>query len=133
MRTTLMAAALGVLLTSASVYAGGVDTAPYQPPRRPVVLPTLYAGFAFLEGFDVQSTISALNDHAREANPVMKTIAGQPGPFLAVKVGVTTVSIVAAERLWKQGHRKSSIAMMAAMNIFMAYVAVHNVNVVRRY
>jgi len=127
----LMAASLGVLLTSASVYAGGVDP-PYQPPRRPIVLPALYAGFAFLEGFDVHSTITALNDHAREANPVMKTIAGQPGPFLAVKAGVTTVSIVAAERLWKQGHRRSAVAMMAAMNVFMAYVAVHNVNV-RRY
>jgi hypothetical protein len=132
MRMMLMAAALGVLVTSASVYAGEVDAGPYHPPR-PVVLPTLYAGFAFLEGFDVHSTITALNDHAREANPLMKTIAGQPGPFLAVKAGVTTMSIVAAERLWKQGHRKSAIAMMAAMNIFMAYVAVHNVNVVRRY
>jgi len=34
--------------------------------------------------------------------------------------------------LWKQGHRRSAVAMMAAMNVFMAYVAVHNVNV-RRY
>ena len=75
MRTILMAAAMGLLLTSASVYAAGPDAAPYQPPRRPVVLPMLYAGFAFLEGFDVHSTITALNDHAREANPVIKTIA----------------------------------------------------------
>jgi hypothetical protein len=51
MRTIFMAAAMGLLLTSPSVYAGP-DAPRYQPPRRPVVLPILYAGFAFLEGFD---------------------------------------------------------------------------------
>jgi hypothetical protein len=127
MRTILMAAA--ILLTSASVYAGGADPEPAQPPRRPIVLPSLYAGFAFLEGFDVHSTITALNNHATEANPVMKSIARQTGPFLALKAGVTTVSIVSAERLWQQGHRTSAIAMMAALNIFMGYVAVHNAHV----
>jgi Domain of unknown function (DUF5658) len=132
MRTILIAAAMGLLLTSASVSAAGSYAAPYQPPRRPVVLPMLYAGFAFLEGFDVHSTITALNDHAREANPVMKAIATQPGPFLAVKVGVTTLSIVSAERLWKQGHRTSAITTIAALNVFMGYVAVHNAQV-RRY
>jgi uncharacterized protein DUF5658 len=130
MRTILMAAAMGLLL-SESVYAGGADAGPYQPPRRPVVLPTLYSGFAFLEGFDVHSTITALNDHASEANPVMKTIARQTGPFLALKAGVTTVSIVSTERLWKQGHRTSAIAMMAALNIFMGCVDVHNAHVHR--
>ena len=130
MRTILMAAAMGLLL-SESVCAGGADAGPYLPPRRPVVLPTLYGGFAFLEGFDVHSTITALNDHASEANPVMKTIARQTGPFLALKAGVTTVSIVSAERLWKQGHRTSAIAMMAALNIFMGCVDVHNAHVHR--
>ena len=132
MRPILVAAAVGLLLTSASLCAAGPDAAPYEPPHRPLVLPMLYAGFAFLEGFDVYSTITALNDHAREANPVMKTIAGQPGPFLAVKVGVTTLSIASAEHLWKQGHRTSAIATMAALNVFMGYVAVHNAQV-RRY
>jgi hypothetical protein len=132
MRPILMAATMGLLLTSASSYAAGPDTAPYQPPHRPVVLPMLYAGFAFLEGFDVHSTITALNGHVREANPVMKTIAGQPAPFLAVKVGVTTLSIVSAERLWKQGHRTSAIATMTALNVFMGYVALHNAQI-RRY
>ena len=132
MRTIVMAATMGLLLTSASVYADGADTGPNQPPRRPIVLPTLYAGFAFLEGFDVHSTITALNGHAHEANPVMKTIARQTGPFLALKAGVTTVSIMSAERLWKEGHRTSAVAMMAALNVFMGYVAVHNAQI-RRY
>jgi hypothetical protein len=132
MRTILMAAVMGLLMTSTSVYGGGPDPGPEQPAHRPVVLPMLYGGFAFLEGFDVHSTIAALNDHASEANPVMKTIARQTGPFLALKAGVTTMSIVSAERLWRQGHRTSAIAMMAGLNIFMGYIAAHNVQV-RQY
>ncbi len=46
--------------------------------------------------------------------------------------GITTVSIVAAERLWKNNNRLGAVLLMAASNGLMAYVAAHNASVLAR-
>ena len=98
--------------------------------RRPAALSSMYAGLAALQGYDVYSTMVALKRGATEANPLMAGVTRNPGAFIALKAGMTTVSIVAAERLWRQHHRAQAVAVMAISNGFMALVAAHNASVV---
>ena len=87
--------------------------------------------FAALNVYDGLSTITALKRGAREANPMMGSVAGNPVALLAVKAGVTTASILFAERLWRQHHRTKAIAMMIAANGVMMAVAANNASVLR--
>ena len=57
---------------------------------RPSMLPALYATSAALQGYDTFSTLNALRNGAREANPFMKGIVNNPAAFVAMKAGVTT-------------------------------------------
>ena len=98
--------------------------------KRPAPLVSMYAGLAALQAYDFYSTSTALKNGAREANPMMSGIVGNPGAFLAVKAGVTGVSIFAAERMWRQHHRAQAIAVMAVTNSFMAFVAAQNHSVI---
>ena len=69
-------------------------------PRRPLMLPTLYAGSALLQGYDAYSTLTALKNGGTEANPLMKGITRSPMAFIGLKAGVTMMSIMAAEKMW---------------------------------
>ena len=93
---------------------------------RPPVLPSLYAASAALQGYDAYSTLAALNAGAREANPLMKGVVKSPTAFVAMKAGVTAMSIMAAERLWKNNHRMGAIGLMVASNVMMGLVAANN-------
>ena len=99
---------------------------------RGPVLPSLYASLAALQAFDAYSTSSALKRGAVEANPMMKSIAGNSAALWAVKGGTTAASIYFAERLWKQNRRMHAIALMAATNGLMATVAARNASVLRQ-
>jgi Domain of unknown function (DUF5658) len=101
-------------------------------PRRPLVLPTLYAGSAFLQGYDAYSTLTALKNGGTEANPLMKGITKSPVAFIGLKAGVTMMSIMAAERMWKDDNRLGAVLTMVASNGFMAVVAAHNAGVLQR-
>ena len=59
-------------------------------------------------------------------------ITRSPVAFIAVKAGLTTASIVAAERLWKDHHRKTAVALMVLSNAVMVGVAAHNSSVVQQ-
>jgi len=48
-----------------------------------------------------------------------------------VKGGVTAASILAADRLWRQGHKGKAIALMVTTNGVMAAVAAHNGSILR--
>jgi hypothetical protein len=61
----------------------------------------------------------------------MQDVTRSPAAFIALKAGVTGLSIYAAERLWRQNRRKTAIIMMVASNGLMAYVAAHNTAVIR--
>jgi hypothetical protein len=101
------------------------------PPARGQVLPTLYVSAVALQVYDGLSTMSGLKQGAVEANPTMSAIAGKSVALWAVKGGVTTLSIYAAERMWRQHRRAEAIAMMVAVNGVAAAVAARNASVSR--
>jgi hypothetical protein len=160
MRWFGVAAVMGLMMTASSVFAADQETtttltptvaatattlaqrpdrastinlaAQFKAPRRPFALPGLYAGSAFLQGYDAYSTLSALKSGATEANPLMRGITKSPVAFVALKAGVTAGSIMGAERLWKDNHRTAAVLMMIASNGMMAAVAAHNSAVLQR-
>ena len=160
MRRILVAAVTGLMLTAAPVFAadenGATTLAPtvaavasslvqrpdlaaninlaqqFKAPHRPLLLPTLYAGTAFLQGYDAYSTLTALKSGATEANPMMKGITKSPIAFVALKASMTAFSIMGAERMWKNDHRVAAVVMMVASNGMMAAVAAHNASVLQR-
>lgn len=103
-----------------------------QNARRPLVLPSLYAGSAFLQGYDAYSTLTVLKRGGTEANPLMKSITKHPAAFIGLKVGMTAMSIMAAERMWKDHNRVGAVLTMVASNSLMAMVAAHNASVMAR-
>ena len=159
MRRTLAGSLVGLLLMSSSAFAADDNTtstvtpamaaaattlarpdltstltvAPrFAVPRRPLALPALYAGSVFLQSYDTYSTLAALRNGGTEANPLMKGITKSPVAFIGLKAGVTLMSIMAAERMWKDDNRLRAVLTMAATNGFMAVVAAHNTAVLRR-
>jgi hypothetical protein len=118
-------------IVRASVVPAPARTAIRQlaPAERPLTLPALYVSLGALQAYDVYSTLTALNHGAAEANPLMQGIVGRPVAFVAIKAGVTTASIVAAERLWRSKKRVSAVLLMVAANGAMAYVAHNNARV----
>lgn len=99
---------------------------------RPLLLPSLYVASAGLQAYDAYSTLNALKLGGVEQNPFMKGITKNPAAFIAVKAAVTTASIVAAEKLWRDNNRWGAIGLMIASNSLMAIVAAHNASVVSR-
>jgi len=97
--------------------------------ERSLILPTLYVSLSALQAYDVYSTLTAIRHGATEANPLMQGVVGNPTAFVAMKAGVTGVSIYAAERLWRQNRKKSAVLLMVASNGLMAWVAAHNASV----
>ena len=91
-----------------------------------------YVAHAALQGFDVYSTLKAVQNGASEQNPLMRSIVGHPTAFVAVKGAVAATTILAAEHMWRQGHRGRAVALMAITNGVMAMVAVNNAAVLRR-
>ena len=159
MRRTLVGSLVGLLLMTSSVFAADDQTTttvtpaiaaaattlvrpdlaanlPVAPriaaPHRPLVLPSLYAGSALLQGYDAYSTLTALKNGATEANPLMKGITKSPVAFIGLKAGVTMMSIMAAERMWKDNNRVGAVLTMVASNGLMAAVAAHNAAVLQR-
>jgi uncharacterized protein DUF5658 len=129
--TPAMAAAAATLVRPD--LATTINVAPrIAAPHRPLVLPTLYAGSAFLQGYDAYSTLTALKRGGTEANPLMKGITKSPVAFIGLKTGVTMMSIMAAERMWKDDNRVGAVLTMVASNSFMAMVAAHNAAVLQR-
>jgi Domain of unknown function (DUF5658) len=131
-----LAPAISVVATSLAQHPDLASTvnlaAQFKAPRRPMALSSLYAGSAFLQGYDAYSTLTALKSGAVEANPLMKGITKSPAAFMAVKAGMTMASIMSAERMWKNNHRAGAVIMMIASNGMMAAVAAHNASVLQR-
>lgn len=98
----------------------------FKKPERPWPLPALYGSSVFLQGYDAYLTLAALKRGASEVNPILKPISGSPVAFIAVKAGLTAASFVGAERLWKDNHRLSAVALMVASNAMMVVVTAHN-------
>ena len=157
MRRTFAAPVLATLLVAAPAFAAAADAdarvpaldltavtaaaapAEQAPPnftstiearlRRPAALPALYVASAALQGYDAYSTLTVLKNGGIEANPFMKGVVKQPVAFVALKAGVTATSILAAEKLWKNGNRVGAIGLMVASNAVMGFVAANNARV----
>ena len=160
MRRLFTIATLGAMLTSAPVFAAddnntqslapavtaaatalaqnptvanAIDFTPrHTEDKRPAVLPALYAGTVALQAYDAYSTLSVLKHGGMEANPVMKNVVKSPTAFVALKAGVATMSIMAAEKMWKSNNRVGAVITMVASNGFMAWVAAHNASVLNQ-
>ena len=107
----------------------GAPLKPVRAPKRPLVLPALYAASAGLQAFDVYSTMSVLKLGGVEQNPLMKGIVRNPAAFVAVKASITAASVTAAEKLWRENHRLGAIGLMVASNAMMGFVVAHNASV----
>lgn len=101
-------------------------------PRRPSILPALYGASGFLQAYDAYSTLTVLKHGGVEANPIMKGATKNPAALLGIKAGVTTLSIMAAERMWKNHNRVGAIVTMVVSNGLMAMVAANNASVLKQ-
>jgi hypothetical protein len=121
----LSAAAAGAPAQAAPTFATSITSG-----RRPGALMPMYVLSFALQGYDAYSTLTALKAGAREANPVMQSVVGNPVAFAAVKVGTAAAAFMATEHLWKTHHRTAAVAVIAASNIGMSLVAVNNARVI---
>jgi hypothetical protein len=96
-----------------------------QRGRRPAALPALYASLAGLNALDVYSTSRALDNGAREVNPLAAPAAGHAGMSLAIKAASAVTSIYFAEKLWKK-NRAGAVVTMIVVNAATAAVVAHN-------
>ena len=94
--------------------------------RRPAALPHLYISFVSLQVLDVHSTLLGLESGGREANPVLRPLAGSTAALVAMKAGHAAAAIYLSERLWKSHHRTAAIFTMAALNSAYVAVVAHN-------
>jgi hypothetical protein len=63
---------------------------------------------------------------------MMRGITKSPAAFIGLKASVTVMSIMAAERMWKNHNRLGAVLTMVASNSLMAIVAAHNASVLAR-
>jgi hypothetical protein len=101
------------------------------PTTRPSLLPALYVSLAALQIFDGYTTQQGLVHGAREGNPLMQGVVGNPAVFWSVKAATTVAPMLLAERMWRT-NRVGAIAVMVATNGVMAAVAAHNARVARQ-
>jgi hypothetical protein len=107
-------------------------TEPASAPRPAALLP-LYGSLIGLQALDFDSTRRALaGGAAREANPLMQGVVGQPAALAAVKAGATGAIIFASERLRKTHHPVAAVMMMIGINSAYAMVVAHNYDVANR-
>jgi hypothetical protein len=134
MTSTVLFPATSTTVANAAEAAGPIPSIQqvqrYNAPRRPSVLPALYATSALLQALDAHSTMKAISVGAHEANPLMKGAASNRGTLIAVKAGVAGASIYLCEKMWKR-NPLGAIAVMAVMNGVNAAVVAHNYKVAK--
>ena len=131
--TTLRPTAITTAASASQrVDLGSAMSVAERAPRRPIVLPGLYAGFITLQALDTSYTLRSLPLLAREVNPLMRGVTKYPAAFVALKAGLTIGGIMNAERLWKDDHRVAAIVLMAASNGLMAVVVSRNASTLRQ-
>jgi hypothetical protein len=102
------------------------DAAPAQPPA--VVFPALYVSFAALQVLDIDSTMRAVRDGGREANPVIGMMVESTAVLVATKAAATIGVVILTERLRKR-HPTAALLVMIGLNSAYGTVAAHNYGV----
>ena len=85
-------------------------------------LNALYASYGVLHGLDTYSTRQALDNGAREANPLMNNGTGQN---MATKL-VLAAATVGAVKLIAKKNKKAAVVAMVVLNGAMAAVVANN-------
>jgi hypothetical protein len=88
----------------------------------------LHVSFAALQGLDVYSTIHAVGQGGREANPVLQGVANKPMALVAIKTGMTAAIIYATDRIWRKKPR-TALTLMIVQNAAYMIVVAHNYRV----
>lgn len=81
---------------------------------------------------DAVSTHVALNNGAREANPVVEPITRSLPLFYAFKLGVGLATSLGASKLYKDGHHTSAKILSIIGGAVPLGAAIHNTNVIRK-
>jgi hypothetical protein len=100
--------------------------------ERPAALVPLYLTFAGLQAVDVHSTLHAIDNGAREANPMVRTALGHPTGMFLLKSGTAAGVVLLTERLWPR-NRVAAVATMIALNSAYATIAAHNYRAAARH
>ena len=100
-----------------------------QATNRPSPLIPMYVGLAGLEAYDGISTYRGTHDGARELNPLVGGLVGQPAALWTLKAVSTASTIYFAEQLWRNHHPIKAIVTVAVANGAMAVIAAHNASV----
>ena len=105
--------------TSSAQTAGG---------SAPSAFPRMYVAFGLLQAVDAHSTIVTLKGGAKEANPLIGGLAGNPAALVAVKAASAAGTLYCVERLRKK-NRVAAAVTMAALNSAYAVVVMNNARV----
>ena len=105
-------------------------------PKRPklagrTLLGSLYTSTAIMQGLDLHSTLQAFRAGAVEGNPLMAGVTRNRAAFIATKVAVTAVTMIATRKLAKK-NKVAAIITVIAVNSAYAWVAKHNYDLARR-
>jgi hypothetical protein len=105
--------------------------APIELQRKltdPVFVKKMYYSFAALQAVDAATTLAAVSNGAREANPLLQGAVQSPPAIIAIKAGVVAGTIFTLERLRKD-HPVVAVATLIAINSTLAVVAINNASV----
>lgn len=97
-----------------------------------LVLTSLYGSLAGFHAYDAYSTLRGVGQGARELNPMMQVASGNAVAMVAFKSGMAAVSIVMAERLWRQNRRSRAVMVMLLTNGILATVSARNAHVLHQ-
>lgn len=109
------------LLAPMAVEAQELRTARERPPA----LVPLYISFATLQALDAHSTLTAVEQGARETNPLVRGAMTMPAGMVALKAGTAVGVIYLTEKLWKR-NRVAAVVTMIALNSAYVTIAAHN-------
>ena len=108
--------------------------APIELQRKltePAFMKKMYYSFAALQAADAVTTLTAVGNGAREANPLLQGAVKSPPAIIAIKAGVIAGTILTLERLRKD-HPVVAVATLIAINSTLAIVAINNASVTAR-
>ena len=118
----LIGASVTLLLLATPVAA---QQLPEPTRERPPALLPLYIAFAGLQAIDAHSTLSAVDAGAREMNPVVRGVVGNPAVMFVLKTGTAVGVVLLTEKIWPH-NRTAALLTMVALNSAYATIAANN-------
>ena len=100
-------------------------------PKSTLVLGSLYASTAVMQGLDIHSTFKGLERGAAEANPIMGGLVKNRPAFIATKSLVAGGTILAAHEVAKKS-KVAAVVTLVALNAMYGYIVNHNYALARR-